>query len=186
MCPNEVRRSLSDTVIHTLPPSSGSSVDILLNRLRFVLPRSEGGPPSKRLEEISVSILKILDNDRETNPAYKYLAPYHNAEFPGDSAKPTSPPILTHTREAFVELRAGIAAMHPEIELKILDTASCADEKQGKAKVWITGSITQYEDADLKTHEAVAMLEWRKFADSDWTCIRSVFTHGQSGIQAEA
>lgn len=123
-----------------------------------------------------------LDNETTNNPAYKYLAANHQAEFPGDGVAPPTAPILTHTKEAFIQLRAGAIALHPEIHLEVLDTASNVDNKQGKATVWLRGFLTRYESADMMSRESVAMLEWRRFQDCDWICTRSVFTHGYSGI----
>lgn len=158
-------------------------MNLLLNRPRFALRATESTrSSSKHLEELSFSILMALDNDPTGNPAYKYLATNHQAQFPGDGIKPPTQPILTYTREAFVKLRADAVALHPEIHLEVLDTASSIDDKQSTATVWLRGFLTRYESTDMMTREAVAMLEWRRFEGCDWSCTKSVFTHGYSGI----
>lgn len=159
-------------------------MSLLLTRPRFMLPTSKTANSScKRLESISVDILVALDNDTTGNPAYKHLAPNHQAEFPGDGVKPPTAPITTHTKEAFIKLRAGAVALHPEIHLEVLDSASTVDDKQNKATVWLRGFLTSYESPDMMTRESVAMLEWRRFQEGDWICTRSVFVHGYSGIR---
>lgn len=158
-------------------------MNLLLNRPRFMLQNLDHrSSSSKRLEGISISILMALDNDPTRNPAYRYLAANHQAEFPGDGVQPPIQPIITYTREDFVKLRANAVALHPEIHLEVLDAASTVDEKETKATVWLRGFLTRYESADMMTRESVAMLEWQRFEGCDWMCTRSVFTHGYSGI----
>ncbi|KAF2165506.1 hypothetical protein M409DRAFT_55887 [Zasmidium cellare ATCC 36951] len=129
-------------------------MSLLLTRPRFMLPTSKTANSScKRLESISVDILVALDNDTAGNPAYKHLAPNHQAEFPGDGVKPPTAPITTHTKEAFIKLRADAVAHHPEIHLEVLDSASTVDDKQNKATVWLRGFLTSYESPDMMTRE---------------------------------
>lgn len=158
-------------------------MNLLLTRPRFAVPTLKHDySSSRRLESISVDILMALDNGTTSNPAYKYLAAKHQAEFPGDGVAPPTGPILTHTKDAFIKLRADAIALHPEIHLEVLDTASHVDDKERKAVVWLRGYLTSYESADMMTRESVAMLEWQRFQECDWICTRSVFTHGYSGI----
>jgi hypothetical protein len=157
---------------------AATSLDLLLSRSTTLPQSSTSTPAAIWLQQASASIISHLLPGNSRNPGYALLSEDHEARIPKDEVLHLSTTsVHLHGRDDFLRFRAQLTAENPGFAITILDVVFNVDEEGGKARVYVTVQKSHYSMVDMKPHESVALLEWRRNR-KDWFCIKSRFLHG--------